>query len=105
MHFFAFIKHLFTFHLVTVIGIIVGLILFNIHSEANPLSSFLLSSSIYFIGFLIVFSLHFIYWIFIDKATFYNIKSRFLDMLIDYIYLIVSTLATIGTLFIIDTFF
>lgn len=104
MNIFSVIKHLFAFHVVTVIGIIVGAILFNIHSEANPLSSFLLSSSLYFIGLLIVFSLHFIYWIFVDKGTFYNIKSRLLDMITDYIYLIIATMATVGTLFMIDTF-
>lgn len=105
MYFLSLIGYLFSFHFVTLLGVVIGTILFDIHSEANPLSSFLLSSHVYFVGFLIVFPLHFLYWIFIDKGTFYNIKSRILNMITDYMLLVLSTLCTIGTLFMIDTFF
>ncbi len=103
--FISFFKYIFSFHFVTVIGIASGIFLFNTHSEQSPLSTTLSTFPIYLIGFIIVFSLHFLYWIFVDKGTFYNIKTRIADMMSDYVLLIISALSTTGTLFILTTFF
>lgn len=99
-----FFKLIFEFHFITVLGVIIGCIIYNIHSETNPLNNILTTPDIYIIGFLIVFALNFIYWIFSDKASFYNIKNRLINMFLDFIFLVLSALSTIGSLFLLSTF-
>lgn len=97
-------KFVFGFHFVTILGVLIGYIIYNIHSETNPLNVILTTPDIYIIGFLIVFALNFIYWIFSDKATFYNIKNRIFGLFVDFVFFILSGLGTVGTLFLADTF-
>ena len=99
-----FLKFFFGYHFITVLGVIIGCIVYNVHSETNPLNVILTTPDLYIIGFLIVFALNFIYWIFSDKATFYNIKIRLIDLFSDFIFLVLSALSTVGTLFLITTF-
>ncbi len=100
-----FFRFFFEFRFITILGVIIGSIVYNVHSETNPLNVILTTPDLYIIGFLIVFALNFICWIFIDKATFYNIKTRLLDLVFDFVFLILSGLSTVGTLFLINTFF
>ncbi len=100
----TFLKYFFGFHFVSMIGVIVGFLLYNAHSEKNPLSTFLTTPDLYFIGFLLVAALHFCLWIFTDKASSFNIKGRLLNFIGDYFFLVLSTLCTIGSLFLLTTF-
>ena len=97
-------KFFFGFHVITILGFFIGCIIFNIQSETNPLTGIVSSGKLYFIGFSMVFVLHFLYWIFADKATFFNIKNRLFLLFWDYIFLILSTLSTVGTLFLLNTY-
>ncbi len=99
-----FFKFFFGFRFVTVLGVLIGCIVYNVHSETNPLDVILTTPDLYIIGFLIVFALNFICWIFLDKATFYNIRSRIFDLIFDFVFLILSGLSTVGALFLINTF-
>lgn len=98
------LKFFFGFHAITILGFFIGCIIFNIQSETNPLTGIISSGKLYFIGFMIVFVLHFLYWIFADKATFFNIKNRIFSLLWDYVFLILTTLSTVGTLFLLNTY-
>ena len=97
-------KFFFGFHVITILGFFIGCIIFNIQSETNPLTGIVSSVKLYIIGFSMVFVLHFLYWIFGDKATFFNIKNRLFLLFWDYIFLILSTLSTVGTLFLLNTY-
>lgn len=97
-------KFFFGFHVITILGFFIGCIIFNIQSETNPLTGIVSSGKLYFVGFLMVFVLHFLYWIFADKATFFNIKNRIFLCVWDYIFLILTTLSTVGTLFLLNTY-
>ena len=99
-----FVKFFFGYHFITILGVIIGCIVYNIHSETNPLNVILTTPDLYIIGFLIVFALNFIYWIFSDKATFYNIKMRLIDLFSDFVFLVLSALSTVGTLFLLTAF-
>lgn len=98
------LKFLFGFRFVSLIGVFIGSIIYNIQSETNPLDVILTSLNLYLIGLLIVFVVHFILWIFSDKATFYNIKGRVFGFVIDYVFLLLSILSTVGALFLINAF-
>lgn len=100
----SFLKYFFGFHFISIIGVVIGLFFYNVQSEINPLSSFLTAGNLYLIGFLVVAALHFILWIFSDKATTYNLKGRLLNLVGDYFFLIASVLGTVGTLFVLETF-
>lgn len=97
-------KFFFGFHVITMLGVFIGCVIFNIQSETNPLMGIVSSGKLYMIGFSTVFVLHFLYWIFADKATFFNIKNRLFLLFWDYIFLIISTLSTVGTLFLLNTY-
>lgn len=99
-----FVKFFFGYHFITILGVIIGCIVYNVHSETNPLNVILTTPDLYIIGFLIVFALNFIYWIFSDKATFYNIKMRLIDLFSDFVFLVLSALSTVGTLFLLTAF-
>lgn len=98
------LKFLFGFRFVSLIGVFIGSIIYNIQSETNPLDVILTSLNLYLIGLLIVFVVHFILWIFSDKATFYNIKGRIFGFVFDYVFLLLSILCTVGSLFLINAF-
>lgn len=98
------LKFLFGFRFVSLIGLLIGSLIYCIQSETNPLDVILTSVNLYFIGLLIVFAIHFILWIFSDKATFYNIKSRIVAFACDYVFLLLSILSAVGTLFILNAF-
>ncbi len=99
-----FLKYFFGFHFVSILGVLVGFILYNIQSVTNPLSSFLQAETLYIVGFFSVAALHFILWIFVDKATTYNLKGRILSFIGDYFFLIAAILSTVGSLFLLHTF-
>ncbi|MBR4931568.1 MAG: hypothetical protein IKZ02_00925 [Alphaproteobacteria bacterium] len=100
----AIFKSIFRFRFITIIGFFIGCIIYDIHSEINPLSNILKTVDLYIIGCFMVFVLHFVLWIFTDKATFYNIKGRVLNFLGDVFFLFASTLGTVGSLFLLNTF-
>lgn len=98
------LKFFFGYRFVTLVGIIIGSIIYNIHSETNPLDLILTSVNLYVICLLIVLAEHFILWIFADKATFYNIIGRILSFISDYIFLVLAILCTVGSLFLLNAF-
>lgn len=98
------LKYIFGFHFISILGVIVGIILYDIQSESNPLSSFLTAPSLYLIALLVTGVIHFILWISVDKATSYNMKGRVLGFITDYFILIACILSTAGSLFMMNTF-
>ncbi len=99
-----FLKYFFDFHSISILGVILGFAFYNSQSESNPLSSFITAGNLYGIAFLIVAAIHFILWIFSDKATTYNLKGRLLTLVGDYFFFVASVLCTIGSLFVLNTF-
>ncbi len=96
---------IFEFHFVSLLGIGMALWLYHIQSETTPLSAFLFSSHIYLIAFLIVVACRVISWVVLDTATFYNIRSRLLGIISDYILFVMALLGTLGCLFLFNVFF
>lgn len=97
-------KKLFSFNLPAIIGLILGVLLFNQQSESNPLSQILMSPFLYLSALLIAVILQFIYWTLIDTGTVENLKPHIINAVIDYIIIVLVIMSIIGTLFIIDTF-
>ncbi len=97
-------KSFFSFSLISIIGISFGLYLWMMQSETRPMYTFLTAPYVYIINFLIVFVSHFIAWIVLDKATFYNLGATFQKIILDFIILNAVMLGTVGTTFLITTF-
>lgn len=98
-------KNLFSFNIASFAGIIVGWVLFNTYTGAMPLPPLLFSHELYFMGMLGVCIFHFFLWVLLDKASFYNIKNRLKDLLIDYIVLMIVTTCFCAMSFLIATFY
>ncbi len=97
-------KSFFSFNLVSVVGILFGLYLWSMQTEVRPLHTFITAPYVYIISFLIVFLSHFVSWIVLDKATFYNVGATVESMFVDFLVLNSVMLGTLGTLFLITTF-
>lgn len=99
-----FLKSFFKFNFATVLGVIIGLWLYSMHSERKPLSSFLTEPYLYLILFIIVFGFHLIIWLLMDKATLSNIGKLIKNIISQTIILTLVTLSSVGFLFLINTF-
>lgn len=99
-----FIKAFFSFNFPTLAGLVVGFWLYSLHSERQPLSTFLTESYLYIILFLLVLAFRLIIWLLLDKASLRNIKKLALNIIQDTIILTLVTLSTVGFLFLFNTF-
>ncbi len=100
-----FFKHLFSFNIASFAGIIVGWMLFMTYTGSMPLPPLLFSRELYVMGLLGVSIFHFFLWVLLDKASFYNIKNRMKDLVVDYMVLMAVTTCFCSMLFLINTFY
>lgn len=104
MSFAALFKPFISFRFSILLGLIMAFWLYASQSETQPLYSFLISSQIYLIAFLIILGFRLIIWVFIEKGALYNIKNMLINIVVDYITCILILLNTVGCLFLINTF-
>lgn len=100
-----FFKQLFSFNIASFSGIIAGWALFMTYTGSMPLPPLLFSHELYFMGLLGASIFHFFLWVLFDKASFYNIKNRMKDLLLDYLVLMAVTTCFCSMLFLINTFY
>ncbi len=100
----SFFKPFFSFRLITLAGMGVGLWLFSVQTEQIPLSALLTETRVYFIPFLIVLGFHILLWIFIEKASLYNIGNYFWGIIRDTVVINCVVLSTVATCFLLTTF-
>ncbi|MBQ8251475.1 MAG: hypothetical protein IJY92_06160 [Alphaproteobacteria bacterium] len=100
-----FFKHLFSFNIASFSGIVAGWALFMTYTGSMPLPPLLFSRELYFMGLLGASIFHFFLWVLLDKASFYNIKNRMKDLLLDYLVLMAVTTCFCSMLFLINTFY
>ncbi len=98
------LKSFFKFNFIGIVGILFGLYLFSVQSETRPMYTFLTAPYVYIVAFLVVFVSHFIAWIVLDKATFYNVGNTVKSIVVNFIVLNAVMLGTVGTLFLLETF-
>lgn len=98
-------KSLFSFNLATLIGGLVGLIMYANYTGSMPLPPLLFSQKLYLVCFIFVLMFHFFLWIFLDKASFFNFKNRIRELLIDYICLMFMLTCSCATAFLFNTFY
>lgn len=100
-----FFKSLFSFNIASIAGIITGWILFVTYTGSMPLPPLLFSRELYFMCLLGTSIFHFFLWVIFDKASFYNIKNRLKDLLLDYMVLMTVTTCFCALVFLINTFY
>lgn len=98
-------KSLFSFNMATIIGALVGLIIYVSYTGAMPLPPILFSQKLYLICFIFVLLFHFFLWIFLDKASFFNFKNRMSDLVVDYVCLMLMLTCSCATAFLLNTFY
>lgn len=94
-----------SFRLITCVGILIGLWLYSIQSEQIPLSSLLTEKNVYLISFLTVIGFHVLFWIIVDKASFYDIAGYFFRIIRDTVIINCIVLSTVATCFLIQYLF
>ncbi|MDR2902171.1 MAG: hypothetical protein LBU87_03595 [Lactobacillales bacterium] len=97
-----FIKSFFTFHYTTICGLIIGCWLYLMHSENQPISTFLTETHLYLILLLVTLGFRLITWLLLDKANLSGLGKFFLYGIRDFIVLNAVTLSTIGALFLLN---
>ncbi len=100
-----FLKKMFSFNIVSLAGIFAGFVVFLTYTGSLPLPPVLFSSEMFFMSFLGIMLFHFFLWILLDKASFYNMKNRLGDLLIDYVVFLVTIICATSTIFLINTFY
>lgn len=94
-----------SFRFIPLAGIALGLWLFSMQSEMNPLSSLLTEKRVYLISFMIVVSVNLFLWVFVEKASLYDLSAYFLRVFRDTIVINWVMLSTAAASFLINTFF
>lgn len=92
------------FRFIILAGIVMGLWLFSVQSEQVPLSALLTEKRVYLISFLIVFGFHVLFWILVQKASFYDIWGYVWRIFRDTIIINLVVLSTVAACFLLYTF-
>ena len=100
-----FFKTLFSFNVASAVGVLIGLIFYVSYDGSMPLPPFLFSKDLYGICLFGVAVFHFFLWVFLDKSSFYNIKNRLSDFVVDYVVLMVTMVCSCSVSFLINTFY
>ncbi len=98
------LKPFLDFRFVILAGIAMGLWLFSVQSEQVPLSALLTEKRVYLISFLIVFGFHVLYWIIVEKASFYDIWGYVGRIMRDTVVINLVVLSTVAACFLLTTF-
>lgn len=94
-----------SFRFISVAGIALGLWLFSLQSEMTPLSSLLTEGRVYLVSFIIVVSVNLLLWVFVEKASLYDIGGYFFRVFRDTIVINAVMWSTAAAAFLLDTFF
>ena len=93
-----------SFRFIILAGIVMGLWLFSVQSEQVPLSALLTEKRVYLISFLIVFGFHVLFWILVQKASFYDIWGYVWRIFRDTVIINLVVLSTVAACFLLYTF-
>ena len=100
-----FFKKLFSCNFISIVGIFIGFILFATYTGNLPLPPILFSQELYFMALLGIMIFHFFLWVLLDKSSFANIKNRLMDLVVDYVVLLITIICAASTIFLINTFY
>ena len=101
----SFLSPFFSFHFVTVFGILIAFFVYMLSNNNRPLASFIFSRNLYILSSLIAIATRLLLWVLVDKGTFFEIKRVIGRIIQDVIIINVVILSTLGSIFIIETFF
>lgn len=97
-------KSLFSFHFITIFGILIALFVANISNEIRPLSTFLFSPSLYLLASGIAVTVRVILWLMMDKGSMFEAGRIIRQIIRDVITINIVVLSTISFVFLINTF-
>lgn len=100
----SFLGAFFSFNLVVIAGIIIGLFVNAISSETQPVSSFLFAPTLYIISTILAASIRLVLWLTMEKGTMFEIKHVILHMIRDVIVINVVILSTLSAIFLWETY-
>ena len=101
----SFFSPFFSFHFITIFGIVIALFVYMISTESQPISSFLFSPNLYVLSSLVAVAVRVLLWVLIDKGTFFEIRHLLVRLIWDVIVINAVILSTLSSIFIAETFF
>ncbi len=100
----SFISPFFSFNLTVIFGIIIGIFVNEISTEARPVSSFLFAPTLYIVSSVLAASVRLVLWLILEKGTMFEIKHVFMYMLRDIIVINAVILSTLSFIFLWETY-
>ena len=100
----SFWHKLFAFRFITLCGIVMAFFIFYSQTKAHPLSSFLFDPKMYIVASLIAVAVHIIWWVVVDKGTFYEFSKNLWRTLEDCVIINIVLLCTLSLLFWVTSF-
>ena len=101
----SFLSPFFSFHFITVFGIVIAFFVYMKSTESQPISSFLFSPNLYILSSLVAVAVRILLWVLVDKGTFFEIGRLIGRLVQDVIVINVVILSTLSSIFIAETFF
>ena len=100
----SFLHKLFSFRFVSLCGFIIAFYVFSLRSETRPLTSFLVTPTLYVVSSLVAVAVRIILWIAVDKGTFYEFSRVLWRTVEDCIIINLVVLCTLSFLFLVTSF-
>lgn len=101
----SFIAPFFSFHFITISGIIIALFVYMISTESRPISYFLFAPNLYLLSTLVAVAVRVLLWVLVDKGTFFEIGRLIGRLVRDVIIINVVILSMLSSIFIAETYF
>ena len=94
----------FSFNLTVICGILIGLFVNAISTEAKPVSSFLFAPTLYIVSSLLAIGFRLFWWLTLEKGTMFEVKHVLIRTIQDIIVINVVVLSTLSAIFLWETY-
>ena len=95
----------FSFNLTVICGILIGLFVNTISTEAKPVSTFLFDPTLYIVSSVLAIGFRLFWWLTLEKGTMFEAKHVFVRTIQDIIVINVVVLSTLSAIFLWETYF
>ena len=95
----------FSFNLTVICGILIGLFVNAISTEAKHVSTFLFDPTLYIVSSILAVGFRLFWWLTLEKGTMFEAKQVFVRTIQDIIVINVVVLSTLSAIFLWETYF
>ena len=99
------VSKMFSFRLVSLVGILMAVYVFSLRTDNRPLTFFLYNPTLYIVATAVAAVIRLLWWIFVDRGTFYEFGRNILRTIGDCILINIVLLSTLSFLYLVTTFF